>query len=169
MGFKFPALAAIMLLAVSCSPENEGSEAGAFKSEEYGFTFSYPADWEQITKDLPNNWAIRKSDNLVIFTVNPTNGKPLNELGVEQALSDFSGSNEGTSEDEAAKSVGVRKFGQEEWYTYAIKFAGEGIDSFVSGTVCGDSHIVVVLVTSPEAEPANLAMYTSMLNSFKCG
>ena len=70
-------LVVMLLFLVSCTSQepNEIKEDENwidFKSEEYGFSFSFPGSWNEITRDLPERWAVVNNEDTMLFTVNCT-------------------------------------------------------------------------------------------------
>ena len=159
-----------LILAAGCG---EKSTPGVFKSEEYGLSFSFPEGWDEVTKDLPERWAIMHNDDVILFTVNTADTKDLMELGKRQAIRDLyseENSEEVSQEkiDEVDNILKLDSFNDREWYTYALKFSGKNINSIVSGTLCGENEINLVMVSSLDSYEKNMAIYNDMLNSFEC-
>ncbi|MBL7055891.1 hypothetical protein ISS07_03195 [Candidatus Woesearchaeota archaeon] len=63
---KFLLALTIFLLIGGCVQEVQQESSKTFSSDEHGFSFIFPVGWEEITEDLPNNWAIVKGDNAMI-------------------------------------------------------------------------------------------------------
>ena len=173
--FSFAIL--MVILVVGCKKEEFNAEdAGTtpFKSEKYGFSFSYPQKWEEISKDLPDRWALLdKNKNPILFLVSRAQSKDLIVLGRSQALRDLYPNN--TISDlkqdklkEVIEIVKLESFGNQTWYTYGIRFPGKNVNSLVSGTLCGDNEIVLVLVSDPLYFDENQGVYKRMLSTFEC-
>ena len=64
--------------------------------------------------------------------------------------------------------VKLASFNGKTWYTYAIKFSDKNVDSIVSGTLCDDNEINLVMVSSFDSYEKNKIIYSDMLTSFKC-
>ena len=67
----------LIITVAGCSNERidivDNADAAKLKvlvNENYGFSFSYPSDWQEVTKDLPERWAILKDGSTMLFTVN---------------------------------------------------------------------------------------------------
>jgi hypothetical protein len=166
-----------LFLLSSCATDNvvKGEKKdGIFASPDYSFSFSYPMGWNEVAKDLPNKWAIvDQNSDAILFTVNPAQVRDLGLLGNFQAIRDVYQVENYTGlspekMDAISKIVKLRKFNNQEFYTYAIDFKDKGIQSFVSGTICADREVTIVLVTKIETSSVKSQMYTDLLDSFVC-
>ena len=167
----------LILLLFGCATGNvikEEKRQGIFASPEYSFSFSYPPDWSEVTKDLPNKWAVVDANNdAILFTVNNAQVQNLALLGNFQAIRDLYHVENYTGlspdkMDAISKIVKLETFGQQEFYTYAIDFKDKGVQSIVSGTLCGQKEITIVLVSRAETAAVKTQMYTDLLRSFSC-
>jgi hypothetical protein len=168
----------VFLFLIGCKAEQKLNKVKNrnlidFKNKKYAFSFSFPADWDEVTKDLPDRWAImNKNKDTILFTVNKAQFKNLLTLGKIQALRDLYPGNANKIEqekvDEINKMVKLATFNDKTWYTYAIKFSDKKVDSIISGTLCGENEINFVLVSSFNSFEKNKIIYSDMLNSFKC-
>lgn len=166
-----------LIFVIGCKDkqlEIENSTNIQFKSEKYGFSFSYPRGWEEVTKDLPERWALLdKNKNTILFLVNRVKSKDLLMLGRTQALKDsypdidISDLKQDKIK-EVIETVKLDSFNDQSWYTYGIKFSDKNIDSLVSGTLCGDNEIMLVLVSDYLFFDKNKNIYTKMLSTFEC-
>jgi hypothetical protein len=170
----------MLLFLVGCSGQQKlngvkkNKNLVNFNNEKYGFSFSFPSDWDEATKDLPDRWAImNKNKDIILFTVNKAQFKNLLALGKIQALRDLypnekANKIEQNDIDKINSIVKLRSFNNKTWYTYAIKFSDGGVNSIISGTLCDDNEINLVMVSNPNSFKINTLIYTDMLNSFKC-
>ena len=146
----------------------------AFVSKEFLFTFNYPQGWTEVTKDLPTKWAIMDANqNLILFTVNNVQVYDLNLLGNFQAIRDlYQVDNQtGLSKDKMdaiSKIVKIQEFNNQKFYTYAIDFKDKGVQSIVSGTICGSKEVTLVLVAHTAQATEQQQLYTDLLNTFSC-
>ena len=145
-----------------------------FKNEKYGFSFSYPSGFEEVTKDLPDRWALLdKNKNTILFIVNKARTRNLLSLGRSQALRDLYDDNKisDIKQDAAKKifeTVKLDTFNNRTWYTYGIKFSDKNVDSLVSGTLFKDNEIMLVIVNDFLSFDKNKEAYTKMLSTFEC-
>lgn len=145
-----------------------------FKSDKYGFSFSYPQGFEEIRRDLPDRWALLDKDkNTILFIVNKAQLKDLLALGRSQAVKDLYNDDKisNLKETDLKKVIEIVKLGSfnnKTWYTYGIKFADKNVDSFVSGTLCEDNEVIFVLVSDYLSFDKNKDLYIKMLNTFEC-
>jgi len=177
LGFVFIAMS-LLILAAGCknakSSEITGMGVLQFKSEAYGFSFSYPDKWEEVSRDLPDKWALLdKNRNTILFLVNKAQKNDLLALGRLQALRDVYNEDKipDLSEAELQKTFEIVKleyFNNREWYTYGIKFSDKDVNSLVSGTLCQGNEIVFVLVSDYLSFDKNKATYTNMISTFEC-
>jgi hypothetical protein len=173
----------LLFLVSSCAqpqvPEKENKKSAApslkpFINEKYGFSFIHSTEWQEITSDLPDRWALRGDDeNTIVFVVSPAQSQDVLTLGRAQAMRDmFDGkqASELTPEDLAGVFAIIKldTFNNKEWYTYGIKFSNKQLDSLISGTVCNGNEIVLVLVNDAQAFDNSQEIYTGILESFKC-
>jgi hypothetical protein len=163
-----------LILLVGCVPDAQQPPEGVFISQEYGFSFSHPTGWREVTQDLPNKWAIvDENSDAILFTVNNAQVNNLALLGTFQAIRDvyqvenYTGLSQ-EKMDVISKIVKMQTFGSQEFYTYAIDFRDKGIQSIVSGTLCGTKEITLVLVSKEDTAALKMQLYTDLLNSFKC-
>ena len=122
---------------------------------------------------MPDRWAIVNNKDIILFTVNKANIKNLLALGKIQAIRDLypeaaDSKIEQEKVDDVNKMVRLTNLNNKTWYTYAIKFSDKNVDSIVSGTLCGDNEIDLVMVSSFDSYGKNEAIYSEMLASFKC-
>ena len=144
-----------------------------FVNEKYGFSFSYPSGWEEVTRDLPDKWAILdKNKNTILFVVNEAKVKDIRSLAMSQALRDLHNGSIATLKQEeintVMENVKFASFNNNTWYTYGMKFSDKGVESLVSGILCGDKEIVFVLVNDELTFNLRQGMYLGILESFKC-
>ena len=175
---KVLVLAFIALFLIACKPQAtvdpSPDKLNKFESKEYGFSFSYPSGWNVVDRDLPQRWAlVDESKNTILFIVNEASTNDLLSLGRLQALSDMYPDETMESIEEEKLNqvfalVRLEKFNGKEWYTYGLKFFDKEIDSLISGTVCGNNHVLLVLVSGSEQIEQNREIYLNMLNSFEC-
>ncbi|MBU1870544.1 hypothetical protein KKF17_00225, partial [Patescibacteria group bacterium] len=179
MGFiKILMIGMVLLFLAGCNPQksddfNEIKNLDNFKSKEFGFSFSFPSSWNEVARDLPERWAIINNEDTILFTVNKAQIKNLAAMGKIQALRDLypeTSDNKIEQEkiDEVNSMVKLASFNNKTWYTYAIKFPDKNVNSIVSGTLCGDNKINLVMVSSFDTFDENEIAYSSMLNSFEC-
>ena len=64
--------------------------------------------------------------------------------------------------------VKLAAFNDATWYTYAINFSDKNVNSIVSGTLCNDNEINLVLVSDFGTFDKSKVIYSDMLNSFEC-
>lgn len=163
----------ILIVSIGCGSENKILNTNKYKSESYGFSFIYPSNWIEVTKDLPDKWAILNGEDTIIFTVNSANSNEILNLGKAQAIRDFY-SKENINNldqeevDKVTKIVKLEEFNKRAWYTYAIKFSENNVNSIVSGTICEDKEINLVMVSGFGTYEANKLIYRYLLESFKC-
>lgn len=170
---KLLIIAFFVLLPASCGKTDASKDSSSFTSEEYGFSFDFPGGWEEITKDLPNRWAILNGKNTILFTTNKATTQNLMALGKIQALRDLyppASENKLSQEDldRINEMVIIETFSGREWYTYGVRFSDKSIDSIISGTLCSGNEINLVLVSEYDAFESNKELYLAILNSFKC-
>lgn len=161
-------------IQVSTEQNPLSQEQIAFTNDEFSFAFEYPSNWVERSQELPNNWAILDEEkNTILFTVNEAKYDSVALLGRVQALRDYHPGKEGdalTQEDLDVVNnvVKIQEFKGVPWYTYAIDFSQKGVTSIVSGVICGDNEVTIVLVTAKEFFERNQEVYVGMLNSFSC-
>ncbi|MBI3027252.1 hypothetical protein HYY70_03990 [Candidatus Woesearchaeota archaeon] len=179
-GYKVFLIVMLLAIAAGCSKEQEqstkvqGTEPLSFKNEKYGFSFSYPSDWEEIKRDLPEKWALLdKNKNTILFVVNKAKSNDLLSAGMSQALSDLYPNR--TMQDvgldnlrEIARTVKLETFNGKKWYTYGINFSGKSAESLISGTLCQEYEIIFVLVSGSAPFSNNKEEYVKLLNTFRC-
>ena len=174
----------LLLMVAGCSHPAEAPSQTAkkdidaqgmalFTSENYSFSFRYPAEWTERTSELPDQWGIHDTDDTVIlFMTSPSSTDNLEEAGKEQALRDFfiSEGRQPTEEDRKKTEdiVATQAFGSSSWYTYAIQFGGENVSSIVSGTLCNGRQVIMVFVARNSQFDLKKPIYTDMLSSFTC-
>jgi len=175
MNYLWTCLLALLLVTSGCSNDDnliQNPEVKSFDSKQFGFTFQYPLDWSERIQDLPNNWAISRGQDTIIFMVRGSDKIDLLELGKRQAMSDTIGNSSAVVSKEVAEQVygmvTLTNFNDQQWYTYAIEFKGESVDSIISGTLCGSHEILMVLVSSIATYDQNKETYTKLLESFTC-
>ena len=179
--FGFTLLVPILILFVSCKQEQEfntetigKTDFLQFASKKYDFSFSYPYGWGEITRDLPDKWALMdKNKNTILFIVNRAQGNDLLALGRSQALRDLYNENNisNLKRDDVKKIFEIVKleyFNNQSWYTYGIKFSDKNVNSLVSGTLCEDNEITLVLVNDFLSFDKNKEAYSKILNTFEC-
>jgi hypothetical protein len=164
------ALAIILIFIAGCGGK---ANIADFKSKDFGFSFSFPKDWDENKKDLPNNWAILHNEDVILLTVNKAESENLLALGIAQALRDlYSGKKideiSQESLDQIKGMVTLKSFNDKEWYTYALNFPEKNVNSIVSGTICDGNEVNIVLVSAYSTYEENKLIYSSMLESFKC-
>lgn len=178
--YKVFLIAFLLALAAGCSKEQkqatsaQGTWPLSFKNDQYGFSFSYPSGWEEISKDLPEKWALLdKNKNTILFVVNKAKSNDLLSAGMSQALSDLYPNK--TMQDvgldnlrEVARTVKLDTFNGKKWYTYGIRFSDKSAESLISGTLCDDYEIIFVLVSGSSSFGVNKEEYVKLLNTFKC-
>lgn len=162
----------------SCKPTAKTTAAdkqatSKFVSEKYGFSFSYPVGMEEVRKDLPNKWALADKDkNTILFTINKAKTNNLMALGRVQALRDLYKDNSTGENVEKVKEifniVKLDSFNNQTWYTYGIKFSDKKVNSLISGTVCLDNEITMVMVSNYDSFEDLRQKYMLILNSFGC-
>ena len=177
--FILLAIPAIILMG-ACKQEEifdktaEKNDILYFKSEKYGFSFSYPPEWEEVNRDLPDRWAlVDKDKNTILFLVNSPKTGDLLTLGRSQALRDLYNEDKisDLKQDDMKKIfeiVKLESFNNRTWYTYGVKFSEKNVDSLVSGTLCGNNEIMLVMVSNFLSFDDNKEAYTKILNTFKC-
>jgi len=162
----------ILLLTIGCTQEVLQEQPNTFLSEEHGFSFSYPNGWDEVTQDLPNNWAVLKGENALIFTVEDAKVSNIAALGKIRALEDVYPANTDTFEQEKIdrinEIVNPISFNGQEWYTYAIQFSDKEAKSIVSGTLCEDKEITLVMISDFDSYELIKESYTGMLDTFSC-
>ena len=175
IGLAFLLVFLILLIGCSKFPsEGEESTTSFFTSPQYSFSFSYPSEWQEVTEDLPNKWAIKdESQDTILFTVNKAPFDNLALLGNLQAVRDLyeMENQSGLSEekmDAISKIVKLKEYSSAQFYTYAIDFSDKNVQSIVSGTVCNGQEITIVLVAHTTASIEKTAVYESLLDSFEC-
>lgn len=177
----FVAFAGIMLILVFGCKKEQAVNTGIlemdypkFQSGKYGFSFSFPAGWEEVNRDLPDRWALLdKEKNTILFIVNKAKSKDLLALGRSQAAKDLYSDDHITDLKKAdlnniIEIVKLGSFNNKTWYTYGVKFADKNVDSLVSGTLCGDNEITLVLVSGFLSFDKNKESYAKILSTFKC-
>ena len=164
----------LLLFGCAQAGTQEAKKEGIFTSSEYSFSFSYPSDWSEVTRDLPNKWAIVDANSdAILFTVNNAQVQNLALLGNFQAIRDvyqvenYSGLSPDKL-DAISKIVKLETFGDREFYTYAIDFKDKGVQSIVSGTLCAQKEVTIVFISKIETATAKTPVYTDLLDSFKC-
>ena len=179
--FAFIGLVISAFILVGCKQKQElNSETAGktdllnFKNEKYGFSFSYTSGLEGVSRDLPEKWALLdKNKNIILFVVNKAQTKNLLSLGRTQALKDlYNGNNISDLKIDVAKkiiqTVKLDSFNNRTWYTYGIKFSDKKVDTLISGTLCKDNEIMLVMVSDYSSFEKNREIYTKMLNTFEC-
>ena len=183
-------ITAILISALGCSHEKTSEQVSSsgfivldtsylyFKNEKYGFSFSYPSEWEEIKRDLPDKWAILDKDkNTILFIVNnETQTNNILVLGRLQAIRDMYPDAavqdlKNLSSDKLQKikdSVSIGSFNNITWYSYGIMFSEKNVNSMISGTICRNNEIMLVLVSDIQSFEKNKEVYTKVLNSFNC-
>ncbi len=169
-------LVCFALVLFGCTPKSTDDQeiqiplSNKFQSTEYGFSFTYPNGWDEVTRDLPDKWALVKASDTLLFTVANATLADLLALGKIQALQDIQGDSPLTQQQitMVEQVVGIAKFNERDWYTYAIDFSDKNVDTIVSGTICGNREVMLVLVSNKNNYEINRELYTSMLNSFSC-
>lgn len=167
MGFKnFLILFLIIpiILFNGCNGDEPLKDSGmkSFQNKEHGFSFYFPDSWEEVNNDLPDRWAIKKNQDTVIFTVNNAEGKTLSGLAKEQLKRDM------PEDPDYEDQLNIMTFKEKEWYTYAINYQDQGVNTIVSGTICNDKEINMVLVSNIASFEENRIIYSFMLESFRC-
>ena len=169
-----------LILALGCKKEQtfntEISENDyfQFKSDKYGFSFSFPKGWEEVNRDLPDRWALLDKDKTtILFIVNKPQSKDLLASGRSQAVKDLYNDDKisdlkETDLKKVIEIVKLESFNNKTWYTYGIKFADKNVDSLVSGTLCEDNEVMFVLVSDYLSFDKNKDLYIKMLNTFEC-
>ena len=154
----------LIVLLVGCKTEGNFIN---YESKEHGFSFLYPDSFKEADKEKDRFAFIDKDKDVILFIINKN---PLTNdlltLGKEQAYKDFS--TQLTSKENIEKQVKIMRAEKRSWYTYAIDFPEKNVKSIVSGTLCGEKEIVVVLVTKNNDYEENKEYYLEMLRSFKC-
>jgi hypothetical protein len=150
----------------------ESKDMLSFKSADYGFSFLFPATWKEVKEGLPRKWAIvNENKDIIIFTVNDAPLNDLLALGKIQALRDLQpkGGMVGQGEiDSVNKVVRLISLNSKNWYTYAMQFSDKNVSSIVSGTLCSDKEVNLVLVSNIDSFDLNKGIYIDILNSFEC-
>ena len=145
-----------------------------FINEKYGFSFFYPSEWTETTRDLPDKWALVDSKkNTILFIVNTPIITNLSILGQIHALEDIfpKNVNPRVIQEEANKIGNIVKlvsYNNLTLYTYAIKFSDKNVNSIVAGTLCNDKEIMLVLVAETESFEEKKKVYSNILETFKC-
>jgi len=179
MKYIFILFCTVLLFLVSCTTnppelvELSTSSWSQFENKEFGFKFKYPSNWNEVTKDLPNNWAITKNKDTILFTTNKISTDNLLKAGKIAAIRDL---NPGISVVKLSQNelnqiddmVAIIQFGNLSWYTYAIKYSEQDINSIVSGVNCGNKEVNLVLVSGFDLFENNKIIYNEVLNSFQC-
>jgi hypothetical protein len=175
--FQAAILLVLSMLLIGCNSGEvitKDDKTGIFTSSEYSFSFSYPPEWNEITKDLPGKWAIVDANSdAILFTVNNVQVQNLALLGNFQAIRDVYQVENYTGlspekMDAISKIVKLQKFGENEFYTYAVDFKDKGVQSIVSGTLCGQKEVTIVLVSREDTAMVKSQVYTDLLESFAC-
>lgn len=170
----------LLIIVLGCAKDqktnikSQDSSVLKFKSGQYGFSFSYPSDWKEINRDLPDKWALLDKDkNTILFLVNKAQSNNLLVLGRSQALRDLYPNN--TVSDlkqqkikELIKTVKLESFNNQSWYVYGVKFSDKNVDSLVSGTLCKDNEVMFVLVSDFLSFDGNTQTYKKILSTFEC-
>ena len=60
------------------------------------------------------------------------------------------------------------ELGGKTWYTYAISFPNKKVRSIVSGTICNENGISIILVSKEENYEFKKIEYLNLIESFKC-
>ncbi len=148
-----------------------------FTSTAYGFSFSYPSDWAENTRDLPDRWAIieksQNPENIMLFIVSPQTNESLLVAGRMQALRDLHPDGEfanltGAQALSIINTVQLQQFSESMWYTYGVKFDQKNVESIVSGTFCNGKEIIIVVVSDTVSFEQNKQEYIALLSSFHC-
>lgn len=168
---NFLILFIMLIFLAGC--KGEDTNPGEFVSEKYGFSFLFPKNWNEVTKDLPDKWAILNGQDTILFTVNEAQVKDLLNLGKLQAFRDLYLENdinmlEQERVDEINDVVKLKSFNNKDWYTYAIEFPSENVNSIVSGALCGEYEVNIVMVSSFNSYEENKVIYNDILDSFEC-
>jgi hypothetical protein len=165
----------LFLFGCSQKPLEVQNKDTQFINEEYGVSFSYPSDWKESKEGMPDKWAIvNDKKDTIIFVAGPAKSQDLLVLGRSLALKDLYGENIDPAaikkEDllSIAQIVRLDSLNNRTWYNYGIKFQDKGVDSFISGTICNESEITMVLVSNSFDEVKNQETYKKMLETFKC-
>ncbi len=169
MDKKFLLFVFFFLLVLMGCKNKEVAEEEAFKSykSSYGFSFVYPTTFREADKSNNRIAFLDKYNNAILFIVNENvSSSDIMELGRGQAYSDFS--DQQISADEIYKNVKSMKINGVEWFTYAMNFYNKELRSIVSGRLCGNKEVIVVLVTSYDSYEENRDSYVGILRSFEC-
>ena len=165
----------LVLFLVSCSGKTgtiSDKNSRAFQSREFGFSFSYPAGFNAIEKDLPNNWAATDSNkNTIIFIVSSAGNSSLYDLGLSHAIKDVyedsSHEIDLAKVNEIAKILSIQNFNGREWFTYGLKSGS--VNSLVSGTICKGKEVLIAFVMmDPNNLDSGKLVYHDLLDSFSC-
>jgi len=165
-----------IITIIGCAKTSEIKQASdiQFKSE-YGFSFSYPSSWVENKEGLPDRWAIvDEKKSTILFIAAPARSDDLLVLGRSMALKDIYGENVNASgikkEDliDIVQIVKLDSLNNRTWYNYGIKFKGKNIDSFISGTICNNNEVTLVLVSDSAYDLQNQETYKKLLSTFEC-
>ena len=154
--------------------ETKKTELLKFQNEAYGFSFFYPSGWRESRADLPQRWAIVDNGRgTIIFLVSKARSNDILTLGRSQAVRDIYESktiaNLTTAKlKEVVQMVRADKFNNRSWYTYGLSFPSKGLTSLVSGTLCGQNEVMVILVSDLASFEEKKNTYMNLLNSFEC-
>jgi hypothetical protein len=155
-----------LLLAAIISTSCSRKTLEEYKNDEYGFSFMRPAAFKEASHETDRFALLDKEKNAILFI---TNTQPISKdiltLGETQAASDLPGDLE---ESDISKQVSIMNIHQRNWFTYAIDFPGEDIKSIVSGTLCNNNEVIVVLVTKNQFYEENQRQYLAILSTFEC-
>ena len=178
--FNFLVLLVIAAAVMACSnsspkPQDitgQAAEGVSLFTSQYGLSFKYPDSWAPSDRDLPDRWSARDNkNNTLIMLISNANGKDLQTLGKEQVVQDLFPTPESVTPERIKQAHGIlhmQPFGKQSWFTYGVKFSEKGVNSLVSGTLCGNNEILMVLVSDLETFEFNKKKYIDVRTSFKC-
>ena len=157
----------ILGIIAGCKNTEEKKDFVSYENKEYGISFLYPSAFQK-TQEEPTRFALLDKDKNAIILIIEDNPSTLDilELGRDEAYKDMG---QGVAEKkEIDKHVKIMQINQISWYNYAIDFPNEEVKSIISGTLCNNKQVSIVLATKNNAYEKNQQYYEAILQSFKC-
>lgn len=142
--------------------------AKVYQNDFLGFKVLYPASWnDSATKEQDKFGISDDKRNAILFMGQKISvNKTLDQMGILQLKQDYELKN--VTDSQAEKYMQKLRGENITWYTYAIGYKNNDVESIVSGTICKDKHITIVLVSNSESYNITKQIYTRVLQSFKC-
>lgn len=157
--------AILFIFVIGCQSGNQMTE---FRNSEFKFQLAYPSQWEENRDSLPDKWAIMNSEKDVILVIAEKNkdNKTLEEIAIIDSISDLNINQDNL--DLLNKAVKIIRINDKEWFNYAVDYNSKQLKAIISGTLCKDSKIIIVLVSNNSQIDKNKKIYQEVITSFTC-